>query len=476
MNQTNMKTKFYFPLFLFSIQFGFAQTFVGYEIDNFNGIHGVMVNPGNIVQQKNKAELNLISYGSSVGTDLAEVDITDIFNVFTGDFDLVKLNNGLSDNNNAFANEEIIGPSFVADINDKYSFSVFTKLRKISNYTNVNGNLFVGIANGFPEEDFNIDQNNFDATSHTWGELGVSLGREILNAYVNSNEIHFAKAGVSVKWLRGMGVELDSSATIIGGYSAAANQLNLNGDFSHLNNGTLNPGLSDLLEKTGQGIGVDIGVVYERRTRSSTDPDVEDDYRALNQYRYKIGLSVLDIGRISYGTANLQNYNLNGIVNTTGFQNTSNVTQVLEDNNFSPRSSPGKLKMGLPTRLRAEVDFKFMPNWYVNLVGNYSLVDKDNLYNNNMLNTGIFTLRYETRKISGYLPVTVGKFGRVNVSEVGFDVGLGVNILGFLHVGSGNLLSELIPSKNPSISAANLFVGVKVPFSWELWGNWKRKR
>lgn len=471
-----MKIKFYFPLFLISFQFGFAQSFVGYEIDNFNGIHGVIVNPGNIVQQKNKAELNLISYGSSVGTDLAEVNITDIFNLFKGNFDVAKLDGGINDNNNAFANEEILGPSFVADIDDNYSFSVFTKLRRISNYNNVNGNLFLGLADEFPEMDFNIDQNNFDATSHTWGELGVSFGRVILDEYVNSNEIHFAKAGVSVKWLRGMGVELDSSATIRGGYSAAASQLNLNGDFSHLNNGILNPGLSDLLEKTGQGIGVDIGIVYERKTRHSTDPDVEDDYRALNQYRYKIGLSVLDIGRISYGTVNLQHYNLNGTVNTAEFQNTNKFTEVLDANNFRAPSSAGNLKMSLPTRLRAAVDVKFMPNWYINLVGNFSLVDKDNLYNNNMLNSGIFTLRYETRKISGYLPVTVGKFGRVNVSEIGFDVGLGVNILGFLHIGSGNILSDLIPSKNPSISAANLYLGIKVPFSWELWGNWKRKR
>lgn len=471
-----MKIKFYFPLFLISFQFGFAQTFVGYEIDNFNGIHGVIVNPGNIVQQKNKSELNLISYGSSVGTDLAEVNITDLFNIFKGDFDVAKLGSGLKDNNNTFANEEIIGPSFVADIDDKYSFSVFTKLRKISNYNNVNGNLFLGIADEFPENDFNIDQNNFDATSHTWGELGVSFGREIMNLQVNGNEIHYAKAGVSVKWLRGMGVELDSSATITGGYSAATNQLNLNGDFSHLNNGILNPELSDLLEKTGQGIGVDIGIVYELKTRNSSDPDVEDDYRALNQYRYKIGLSVLDIGRISYNTVNLQNYNLNGTLNTTEFQNTNKFTEVLDANNFRAPSSAGKLKMGLPTRLRAAIDVKFMPNWYINLVGNFSLVDKNNLYNNNMLNSGIFTLRYETRKISGYLPVTVGKFGRVNVSEIGFDVGLGVNILGFLHIGSGNILSELIPSKNPSISAANLYLGVKVPFTWELWGNWKRKR
>ena len=168
-----MKIAFYFPLFLFYCHFSFGQSFVGYETDNNNGIHGVMVNPGNIAFQKNKAEFNLVSFGGTSANDFFELNVFDVIDVLDGDFDINRLNSRPTDNNAIYNNSEILGPSFVLDLDPKeFSVAIFTKLRRISNYDNVNGNLFLGIEDGFPDTDFAINQENFDRVSHAWGELG----------------------------------------------------------------------------------------------------------------------------------------------------------------------------------------------------------------------------------------------------------------------------------------------------------------
>lgn len=466
-----MKIVFYFPLFLLCAQFSFGQSFIGYETDNFNGIHGVMANPGNIAFQKNKVEVNLFSVAGTLANDLVEVDIFDVFDVFDGDFDVSRLNSGANDKNNVYDNLEVIGPSFILDLDPKeFSVAVFTKMRKITNYDNVNGDLLLGIADSFSDNDFTINQENFDSATHAWGELGLSFGHVLVDRLINGNEKHLLKAGASVKWLRGIGVELGYSNSIAGDYFAAANQLNLNGDLSYIKNGNPNAGLDDLVKKTGgQGVGMDVGVVYEWQTRKSIkEDDRKEDYRALNQYRLKVGVSVLDIGRIDYGTVRLSNYDLNGPVNTTAFESDNDFTDALSDYLINPQTD-GKLKVQLPTRLRAEIDYKIMPFIYANVVHNQSLVKADDLFNNSVLNQTTFTARYETRKYSVYLPITFSKYGTINLIEnSGLDVGIGVNIFGFVHIGSSSIISNLLSTKDAKANTANFYCGLKIPISWNF--------
>ena len=470
-NQTEMKTNSYLLLLLFCAQLTWAQTFVGYETDNFNGIHGILVNPGNVTLQKNRNEINLLSVGGTVSNDFAELTPTDVLNIITGDFDPTLLPNGMiGDNNTAYGNLEAIGPSFIRDFSGRYdgvlSFGAYTRFRKISNQRNVNGNLFTGLVSQFPNENFTINQDSLRGTTHAWSEVGGTLGYRI-NRYTNSDHIENFKFGISVKWLRGVQVELDTSRVITGDYLAGTSQLNLNGDLGQLRLGSGE--IDEVSNSIGQGLGIDLGFVYERQTSTSTEPDVEDDDRALNQYRYKFGVSVLDIGRINYGDVVLDNYVLDGTVNTNDFQGDANYIQVLRANGFQAEPTSNKLKMGLPTRLRLEADWKFRPNWYVNAVGNLSLVNKDNLANNHVINSATLTVRRETRKFSAYLPITLSEFGGLEVSGLGVDAGIGFNVFGVIHVGSGTIFTSLLAGNETMNNTANFYVGLKVPRSWLQW-------
>ncbi|MRI00660.1 hypothetical protein GH721_08995 [Kriegella sp. EG-1] len=463
-----MKIVFYFTLFLFCSQLCFSQSFVGYETDNFNGIHGILVNPGNTAYQKNKAEVNLFSFGGTSTNDFFQQSV---FDIFDGNFDITKLNSRASNENIVFENSEVVGPSFVLDLDPKkFSVALFSKLRKISNYNSVNGDLFLSIENNFPNNDFDINQENFHGTTHAWGELGASFGHILVDRLINGNEKHLLKAGVTLKWLRGIGIGIGYSNNITGEYSTDDTQLNLNGDFSYLEKGIQNSGLEDFIKETsGQGVGMDLGFSYEWQTRKSIkEDDRKEDYRALNQYRLKVGVSVLDIGRIDYGNAFLKNYALNGPITNNAFESAANFTDILNDYLVIP-STEGKLKIQLPTRVRAEVDFKIKPFIYANIVHNQSIVKSNTLYNNYVTSSTTLTARYETRKLSAYLPITISQYGTIDLIESnGLDVGLGINIFGFVHIGSGSVISNLITTKNARANTANFYCGLKIPISYNI--------
>lgn len=463
-----MKLNHHLLLLLFCTQLAFSQSFVGYESDNFNGIHGVVVNPANVVYQRNKAEISY-SIGATMGTDLVDLGFADVLDVFDDGFGGARLNGAANNQNNFYANTDQLGPSFVLDLYpNSFSVAGFARLRKISNYNNVNGNLFLGYSNGFLEEDFAIEQNNFHSATHSWGELGLTFGHELINYLVNGNEVHMVKLGATVKYLRGLGVELGYSENITGIYSAAQNQLDLNGDFTYLKFGDFDAGFSNIFGQTaGSGWGFDVGGVWEYRNKSSTSPDNrEEDFRALSQYRLKLGVSVLDFGRISYELPRLETYELNGPVTPPNTANRSSPTNGL--GSYLVSQPEGKLKMVLPTRLRLDLDWKIRPYLYLNLVHNMALNEKKGRpFNNNILNSTTLTLRYEKRNfISAYLPVTLIDNGSLELLDSGLDIGFGLNVFGFVQIGSGDIITRLVAGEGTSINTNNLYVGVKVPIAW----------
>lgn len=472
-----MKNILAFLCCLFCMHLALGQSFVGYETDNFNGIHGVVVNPASITSQKNRAEFNLMSMGGTLGSDFAKIDIFDFLNFFSGNYEVNGLSNTSPNATNSYSNREIIGPSYVGGYfskdNDKLNFGAFTKLRKVSNYRNIDGNLFAGLVDEFPQNDFVVNQENYEGLTHAWGEIGLSLGY-IKDAYAGMNSTQNFRFGVSVKYLRGLQVELDSSQNITAAYTAFDDQLLVDGDLNRIQLDNRLESIQNILDKPiGSGFGVDIGFIYERETSSSTDQTVNDDSRAYVDYKYKIGLSVLDIGQISYKDRIFRNYSLNGSLVASGIENTTNLAQALNSINTNEEENPGgDLILSLPTRARLEFDLKVKPNFFVNFVGNMSLVKRENMFNTFVQNTGTLSVRYETRMLSIYLPVTYSDFGRLE----GVDVGLGVNVAGIFHIGSGTILSGFVPYEKANANTANLFFGVKIPYSWEKYYNKGGKR
>lgn len=423
-----------------------AQSYIGYDTDNFNGIHGVTINPANIADSRVRFDLNLFSFSALVANDYVGLSLDNATQLSDG-FDFTNLTTTASSQNRVLANVEVLGPSFMFNLSEKHSIGLISKVRWVNNYNNINGEFLESIVDGFPTEDFSFDQNNLDATTHIWGEVGLSYGRVLFYDY----DKHYLKGGVTLKYLMGGGVVQGFSNTLSGSYTSSNDQVALNGDFSYVATYDEDQDPADFLNNVAPGFGADIGFIYEYRTESSRRSNANDNPRAINKYRAKIGVSVMDIGSITYKTREVTQYLVNGAVSADELE--SDFEDALE-NNFSETRTREDITVSLPTALNIHIDYKISPRFYANLNVNQTLVKQDDIYNNNRLNLITLTPRFETRFFSAYVPVSYSPLGAT-------VVGAGLKFGGLI-IGSGSVLSNLI-SENPQM--ANAYVAFKIPIT-----------
>nr|WP_299342688.1 DUF5723 family protein [Allomuricauda sp.] len=207
--------KIIFSTLLFlTVYFIKAQSYGGLLTDNYSGIHGIISNPANIADSRLKLDVNLFGVSALFSNDYIGFNLSDAFSDFSEAFD----NAATSPSNNNFLawNTDILGPSVMLSIDEKQSFSVFTRVRAVFNLYDVNGGLLER-EGGFDEnEDFFINEGDVNGSFNLWGEIGATYARVLLNDGKN-----FIKGGLTLKYIQGMGnvyingsnVTLDYDAT-----------------------------------------------------------------------------------------------------------------------------------------------------------------------------------------------------------------------------------------------------------------------
>lgn len=452
----------------------YTQSYHGFVDDNFNGVYGMASNPANVVDSRHRANINIFSANGLFSSDYTPANITEI-NLLNNGFNGIEFNADfqgiVSNNNTALANLDIMLPSFMFAINDKHAVGLLLRLRGFFNYNRFNGPLWEGLSRGFPDnvelDDFN--NSNIDATTHYWGEIGVTYGTVLLD-----DQAHFLKVGATGKYVRGFGATQVSSNRLIGSYedingiSNPNEVLNLSGDLTYLtafvpeggNNFGLDDQISSLTKESAPGVALDVGFVYEYRTRESRRPGIGKNARAVNKYKLKVAASLLDFGQVTYKNVLRNQYAINsGYEIATQVLNSNNGDLIsvldaeseLEDRQVTRDQSSGKLKVALPTSIQVNVDYLLQRNIYVNLGFNTTIVDQSAIYNNNRLNITTITPRYEAKNYSAYLPLGISEAG-------GFAAGLGFRY-GPLTVGSATLISSLLQDSKMN----NFYAGLNIP-------------
>lgn len=232
-----------------------------------------------------------------------------------------------------------------------------------------------------------------------------------------------------------------------GNYDNTNDQVALTGDFTYAISYSDEQDSVDYFNELSSGIGADFGFVYEYRSNSSIADSNGNNPRGFNQYKLKIGLSILDIGSIAYDNGQITDYIINGNVSAQELED--DFIETL-DNNASQNKYNEGFKVSLPTSMHLNIDYNLHNKFYLNLDLNQSLVDKNAYFNNNRVNLITFTPRYETRIFGAYLPVSTSSLGKM-------AIGAGIR-LGPLYVGSGTIFSNL--SKQSNI--ANIYAGLKI--------------
>jgi outer membrane protein OmpA-like peptidoglycan-associated protein len=432
-----------------------AQSYSGYFHDNYAGVQSVLFNPASIADSRFKTDINLFSVSSAVSNDLYGVKL---FDVFKDGYDFDSQSKMTPSNgNNALINLDIMGPSFMFNIAPKHTLALFTRARSITNLRDVNGNLVDQVKDGLDQSSsFSFNAGSPNGASHAWGELGLSYA-----AVLYQNNQHFLKGGITAKYLQGVGNAYiqgkDANAVFIENPTDPLNS-------TLITNGQLTIGGSQDWEAnedyefdiSSSGVGVDFGFVYEWRPDyekydlNKANP-ADNNFRDLNKYKLRFGLSVTDIGSINYKKAKQDTYDITGTLTQEMIDNTDNLYDLLNDR-YTKTSTAKGVKTNLPTALHADVDWNIHNKFYLNLNGDISMVSNTKLNAVNIADRVSLTPRYESRWFSFYVPVTWMEYS-------GTQVGSGLRV-GTFFIGSGSIVSNLVSKES---KAADFYVGLKIP-------------
>ncbi|QSB26115.1 DUF5723 family protein [Flavobacterium sp. CLA17] len=432
-----------------------AQSYLGYFQDNYAGVQSVLFNPASIADSRFKTDINIFSVSGSVQNDLYGVNL---FDVYKDGYDLnTQAKRTPSDANNGQANFDVMGPSFMFNIAPKHTLAVFTRARSVSNVRNVNGYLIDQVKDGLDQSsNFNYNAGNINGASNTWGEVGISYA-----AVLYQKNQHFLKGGLTAKYLQG-GVNgyvqgkdvkvtyVENTTNPQAGVLASSGEITIGAsqDFEANEDYDFDSG--------SRGFGFDFGLVYEWRPDyeqydlSNAKP-ADNNFRDLNKYKVRFGLSVTDIGSIDYRNSKQDTYNVTGIVTQQMIDDADNLYDFLNEHYTKTSTSKGA-KTNLPTALHADVDWNMYKKFYLNLNGDINMVSANKVNAYGIADRVSLTPRYESRWFSYYLPVTWMEYS-------GMQVGSGIRV-GAFFIGSGSIVSNLVSKES---KGADFHLGVKIP-------------
>lgn len=441
-----MKNKILITVVFFSLSFANAQSYFGYLNDNYAGVHAVLNNPANIVDSRFRADINLFSFSGLAANDYYGVKFGDLMKSdyeFEKDAKLYP-----SSSNNFLTNFDVLGPSFMFNLNRKSSVALFTRVRSISHLSNINSNTLNEIQNE-NNVSYQINNQNFSIAANSWAEFGASYARIIMD-----NDQHFLKGGFSAKYLYGLftGYAKANNINLAFNYTGDPNTSTFSSS-GYLESGNLNSldNFEDPTENVGTGFGADLGFTYEYRPdhqkyKYTNKDGVTNYHKEQNKYKFKLGVSITDIGTIHYNDATVSLYN----VNTTYTDAQYNANPSF-NNLYNTISQTKSVKFKLPTAIHFNADWRMNKSFYLNLNTDFSAVAAE-VKNSSYINNNVsITPRYEAKWLSVYTPISYLEYS-------GLQAGFGFRF-GPLFVGSGSIVSALLSETK----AFDAHLGLKIP-------------
>jgi len=368
-------------LILFALLFTIAiiaksQEMIGIIGSTNAGVNVTSVNPSFMADSKYYLDVNILSTNIFYQTDMVK---------------------------NGYGNFRLNGPSFMLN-KGSHNFAFVNAARTGISYKKTSS------ANGL--------YNEFNVAGIAWGEAGLSY------AYTFKRfEKSVWSAGATVKFLFGAGGAYYAS-------TSAGNSFN-NSAFDNIqNSGLLGGGGMGF----GKGIGFDVGFMYQKKiNKEAQKPFVRLCQQKYYDYKYKIGISIIDIGALKFSkSVSSTNFNVNLIGSDTS---STHIDSSYNVNNSSLKQD--KFSVALPTAIAVQFDYHLSKNWYFNGLFFQSLqlanyyVRRPTMFS--------FTPRYEKKLYEISLPVSVSdfKYYRIGLALRFWKITIGSdNLLGSFGVGA----------------------------------------
>jgi hypothetical protein len=360
---------------------------------------------------------------------------------------------------NVYADVAVQGPGATFAVKS-HAFGISTAVRSAADVRGIPKQVSNYVTNGFQYNgSMGIPQQikNLRANALAWGEVGLSYG-----TIIKRDGDAIMQGGITVKrlfGLAGLGVRLDDW-----NYNVK--------DSTHLDTQSIHGeyGMTDVSSGfpaiNGKGWGFDIGFTYKLRKSDSKSyqphsPCTDGDYI------YKIGVSILDIGKIAFKSPFYRNqFNQDQSSQWDGYAatNTNSVAGLdsMLNNNFSlvqQNSSGGKFRMKLPTGISVQADYNLGHNFYVLGMITYGLPRKNSLGVQRASYLGLAP-RWEIKRLEVSLPLSLYEW---KYPQVGLAVRLNSIV-----IGSDNLGWKIFKQ---DIYGADIYVSIK----YTIFKHWKCK-
>lgn len=436
----------------------FSQDNLGIAGSTRAPVNTVLNNPSTIVDSRAFIDINLAGLSVFAMNNMAYLDgktfSFGMFDTLSG----VQINRDNAPYN-AYADIVIHGPSATFAVG-QHAFGIYTAARTVADVRGIPNSLGYYITEGFQyREQMGIMHNVKDLRLNTlgWGEAGVSYGTII--ARDGDAITQFGMTAKRLFGLAGLGMRVDDWSYIVRDSSNMQTQT-FHGEYG------FNDPIADNNYINGKGWGMDIGFTYKVRKSMS------DDYKPYDpctdgDYRYRVGASLLDLGRINFSGPFYRNqFSQDESTDWNNFQGTTadNISDLdsLLNNNFEmvkDNSDEQKFRMKLPTAVSVQMDYKLGYNFYMYGAITYGLPRKNSLGVQRASYLGVAP-RWETKRFEVSVPFSLYEWQR---PQLGMMMRLNSII-----IGTDNLGGLLF---NQDVYGADIYLSIK----YTVFKHWKCK-
>jgi outer membrane protein OmpA-like peptidoglycan-associated protein len=437
-----------------------AQRYYGIANSNYSAINGLYINPANISDNRMLMDLQFASVNGAVNQNYGYISsFKNLTNAIKDGTDITFTRSNKTTNIGFNILGEVRGPSFMMQVGKKNAIGLLTRARLIGSGTGLNTESFSLINDGIKSlklgNGTTFGAGNISTTNNAFTEIGLVYGREILNKGKN-----FIKGGIVLKRYNGLlyssarfnnfNVKLIDTATskveFNGSIEASTNAKDFNFENVSFNKA--------MFGGNGNGIGFDIGAVYEFREGDPVSKSNSD-----NKYKLKLGFSIQDIGSMKYkASADNENYSLStntggAIIERVDTANIDfgNITEYFKNRTgFNATINNAATKVKAPTIATIYGDYKIAKRFYVNALFTGGLVNNKTAGNRTPFQA-VVTPRFEGKFLDMGLPISYN-----GLSE-DVKVGLGLR-LGLIYVGTDDLISSATGLSK--FTSANVYAGI----------------
>lgn len=435
-----------------SVASTYAQESMGIANSNYAGTQGVQLNPSSIVDSKLWLDVHLVGAGAYVYNNYFYFPKVNIWKSTSGNeaFPQGRDHYVLGNVYRGDVNVDVWGPAFTLSLG-KFAIGFHTAIRSFTDATRIPAPMakfmFEGL-NYAPQLGTLYHAENVLATSLTWGEVGVTFG-----TILKRKQDNLWTGGITAKYLSGinaMAIDLKNiDYEVLNDSDLYVSSVN--GRY-----GMVEPGFG-----AGQGFSVDLGVTYKKMLDNVEYyvPHTPTADCSTKDYRYKLGISLMDLGGIKFNkNAVYQEYS-----NTSSYwsnYDTASITSIgTTDQNLNNNINNGasqnirgtSFTTWLPSYASVQLDYNLGKNFFINgtIIQGFRIQAPFGVHRRSTI---AITPRYERKRWEVSLPVSLHDFRN-------FQAGIMLR-LNNLIIGTDNLIPLIART---DLKGADIYIHLKIP-------------